>query len=48
MSTKVIVCDLDDKHQWVTNFLYRVLWGSAKAEMYSHLISNEFTQPSLG
>ncbi len=35
-SAKVIVGDPDDKHQWVTNFLYRVQWGSAKAEMYDH------------
>ncbi len=47
MSAKVIVCDTDDKHQWVINFLYRVQWGSAKAEIYNHPISNEFIQPSL-
>ncbi len=35
-SAKVIVCDPDDKQRCPGNFLYRVQWGSAKAEMYNH------------
>ncbi len=46
-SAKVIVCDPDDKQRGEESFLYRVQWGSAKAEMYNHPISNEFIQPSL-
>ncbi len=32
--------NLRDKQRCASNFLYRVQWGSTKAEMYNHPISN--------